>query len=557
MAVEVLEHIMQYMTPTCLSRAMLVSRHWSHVARMSRQKYQLWTSTQHSPIEKHLHLKHLIEQGKINRLQIDTRIHNTNTPHHISIPDLSTGKRLAHNHTDQPRDGFLTELIIYHQDILPSSFYPVFATHAATLQRLEIQVSASCDFDIIFTLDTLPNLRSLILSHTHWYADIPPTGINFTGFDIQNLGRYDQRIHLEDNTKSWIQDPERVYPNLQSLELRSTRGGYILKTILEKLPNLKTLKLMHCQAEVLCLFLSFTKKHHPHLRTIGASDIGQTFNPELLSWILRSNRNIEAIEWPTAKAVPATFDRLARTCTSLKDLDFRNVQFTEHMSEALFNMLCESMPLRRIVAPLATFKIQYAIKKEKKGVFWQTSRLETLVVQFDCSLDNNTVGPIQPDGAICSASSSPPPSSFSSSSVRIMPASDIVHTCESSGALFQYLAKYCPRLMYLRSLIEPQICLGPRGLKQLAGLQQLEELDLFVNYLDAIQENDILWLQHESVHAIEERYGNTDDGYYWPRLETIRITTKNLDTPVRWTQWIDSLSLRFAFKIESDESTRL
>ncbi|KAF9171869.1 hypothetical protein BGX21_006759 [Mortierella sp. AD011] len=526
---EVLGHIMRYMTPSCLSRAIQVNHFWSHLARSSRQNHQLWSLTLNSSPEKLVHLKHLIQQATIKRLQIDTH------SRHISIPDLST-----------PHP-FLTELIIYHQRILPSSFYPIFVTHAATLQALEIHVSVPCDFDIVFTLDTLPNLRSLVLSHTHWYARVPLIGINFVGCRVQNPGRYDQQIHIDDKTKSWMQDPERLYPNLHSLDLRCIRGYPILGALLKKLPNLKTLKLMRCGSEALCLFTSFTKQYLPHLRAIGASDKG--FNHELLSWVIRSNPNVETIEWPTAEAVPATFDRLARSCTSLKDLDFKDVQFTERMSETLFNLLCEPTPLNRIVAPLAIFKIRYALEKEKEGIVWQASRLETLVVQFDCSLENNAAGSIKVNGVIRSASSSAP--------VCLTPASDIVHTCESSGTLFRYLAKYCPRLMYLRSFIQPQICLGQKGLKQLAGLQQLGELDLFVNRLDAIQENDILWLQHESVHAIDERYGNTDDGYYWPRLETIRITVKDLDTSMKLTQWIDSLSLRFTFKIESDEKTRL
>ncbi|KAF9114807.1 hypothetical protein BGX27_009755 [Mortierella sp. AM989] len=521
--VEVLENIMRYMTPASLSRAMLVNRLWSKVARTIRNYHHIWTYSHHLPLENQLLLQSFILQRKIHRLRLnlDSSLYSN---HPISIQLLCNGKHPA----------FLTELILHIQSIPPSLFYPLFAAHATTLQALEIKVSDYCELDLIQTLDTLPNLRSLVLSHIHWNATFPRPGIKFTGYTLENTNGWYQNAYVPtDSTIDWINDPKRQYPNLQSLELRSVTARQFIPELLKKSPNLKSIRLMQVQAEVLSVWMKSIKQFNPHVREIGASGTGVTVTHEYMSWILHSYQHVEVIEWPTAQFVPATFTRFPRLCPFLKELDLSEVTFTDATNSALFTMLCEPMPyLRRLVAPLATINIQYALDNEKSGAFWQCRRLETLFVGFECSLTqgDNTAGLNEHCSSVGAKDS---------------------HNCEFSGALFRYLAKYCPRLMYLRSSIKPQICLGPTGLKQLMGLQELEEIDLYVNRLDTVKESDIQWLQHESVHAFDERYGDAEGaGYYWPRLETIRITAKHHSISQEWSQWIDNLSLRFAFILQ-------
>ncbi|KAF9209369.1 hypothetical protein BGZ49_004864 [Haplosporangium sp. Z 27] len=509
LAVEVLEQILRYMTPSTLSRVMLLNRHWSQVARMSRQRYQIWAWNQYQSTEYQQFLRNLIIQQRIRRLQLDNRID-------LSIPtkDNNCEWVLELLKSNQPEKGFLTELILYHQDIPPSSFYPVFVAHATTLQSLQIYVSAPCEFNIMFTLNTLPNLRSLVLSHVNWNATNPPKGICLTGYTKQEFGCN--------------------YPNLQSLELRSVQGGVALHILLKKIPNLKSLKVMQYEKDS---HSSWMGSIRPKLKEIGASMTGARFRHDYMSWLLQSRRGVESLEWPTAQFVPATFIRLSQICTSLKELVLTEVEFTEYSSSALFNMLCEPNVMQRIVAPLATFNVQYALERERDGYFWRANRLESLFVRFDCSLVKDDKESITTNSGCCASASSTSRS----------------HSCESSGALFRYLAKYCPRLTRLCAFIEPQVCLGQKGLRQLAGLQELGGLEIFVNSLDPMMECDIQWLQHESVHALDERYDSASDGYYWPSLETIKVKAGHPTTSLeydQWNQWVNNLSLRFAFTIE-------
>ncbi|KAG0200681.1 hypothetical protein BGX28_006312 [Mortierella sp. GBA30] len=99
-----------------------------------------------------------------------------------------------------------------------------------------------------------------------------------------------------------------------------------------------------------------------------------------------------------------------------------------------------------------------------------------------------------------------------------------------------------------RALTKTEICLGPRGIKRIAGLQELEDLSLVTRYLGPVTQDIIKWLEHEQ---------ELQEDAYWPRLETVRITTMEAYKGKAHTdalRHISKMSLRFKVNIETDTS---